>query len=166
MPAQHIPEGFIANANKALGALPPVNGWILELGYFPSATGNTNPADDSFTSGYRIYISGDTLLIDELKKIPELYTDAGRPIDLMLVHLGGTSIPGPGLPLLMVTMDAEMGVQLMRLVRPHVTIPVHMEDYDVMTSGPWDFTRAVREAGLGEGVVWLERGERYRFGVR
>jgi len=74
-----------------------------------------------------IYISGDTLLIDELSQIPERYTHAGKPIDLMLIHLGGTTIPGPSMPLLMVTMDAKQGVELVRLISPDLTIPIHYE---------------------------------------
>lgn len=75
----------------------------------------------------RIYISGDTLLIDELAEIPKRYTHADKPIDLMLIHLGGTTIPGPSLPLLMVTMDAKQGIELVRLINPEVTIPIHYE---------------------------------------
>jgi hypothetical protein len=40
---------------------------------------------------------------------------------------GGTTIPGPHLPLLMVTMDGKEGIELMRLVKPDVTIPIHYE---------------------------------------
>ena len=76
---------------------------------------------------YSIYISGDTLLIDELSQISERYTHAGKPVDLMLIHLGGTTIPGPSMPLLMVTMDARQGIELVRLISPDVTIPVHYE---------------------------------------
>jgi L-ascorbate metabolism protein UlaG (beta-lactamase superfamily) len=72
-----------------------------------------------------IYISGDTLFVDELKEIPERYKD--RNIDLMLIHLGGTTIPSPSIPLLMVTMDAKQGIQLMQLVQPDITIPIHYE---------------------------------------
>jgi len=93
---------------------------MLELGY------KSTPSDDSsFESGYRIYISGDTLMIDELKEIPERYK--GQNIDLMLIHLGGTTIPGAKMPLLMVTMDAKMGLELVQLINPDVTIPVHYE---------------------------------------
>jgi len=93
---------------------------MLELGY------KSNPKDDSsFKSGYRIYISGDTLMIDELKEIPERYK--GQNIDLMLIHLGGTTILGPKMPLLMVTMDAKMGLELVQLINPDVTIPIHYE---------------------------------------
>lgn len=77
----------------------------------------------NFHPSYRIYISGDTLLIPELADIPSRYPN----IDLMLVHLGGTTIPSPHVPLLMVTMDARQGVELVRLIGPEVTIPVHFE---------------------------------------
>ena len=78
---------------------------------------------DDFRPGYRIYISGDTLLVPELSAIPERYPH----VDLMLVHLGGTTIPSPSVPLLMVTMDAAQGVELVRLIGPDLTIPIHYE---------------------------------------
>jgi L-ascorbate metabolism protein UlaG (beta-lactamase superfamily) len=134
---------------------------MLELGYRPSAT----PENDVFTSNYRIYISGDTLMVPELNEIAQRYTDAGYPVDLMLAHLGGTTIPGPSLPLLMVTMDAKQGVELIRLIRPDVTIPVHYDDYDVFLSPLDDFKKAVEEAGLSEKVVYLDRKDDYKFKV-
>lgn len=45
----------------------------------------------------------------------------------MLVHLGGTTIPSPRVPLLMVTMDAEQGVKLVQMIKPDLTIPIHYE---------------------------------------
>jgi hypothetical protein len=73
----------------------------------------------------RIYISGDTLMVDDLKAIPEHYK--GQNIDLMLIHLGGTTIPSPSLPLLMNTMDAKQGLELVKLVCPDMAIPIHYE---------------------------------------
>lgn len=67
------------------------------------------------------------LLVDELKQIPERYNTKGKCIDLMLVHLGGTTIPGPKMPLLIMTIDDKMSVELMQLVKPDVTIPVQFE---------------------------------------
>lgn len=64
-------------------------------------------------------------MVDELKQIPERYK--GHNIDLMLVHLGGTTIPSPSVPLLMVTMDARQGIELIHLVNPDLTIPIHYE---------------------------------------
>lgn len=64
-------------------------------------------------------------MVPELAEIPRRYS--GQNIDLMLVHLGGTTIPSASVPLLMVTMDAEMGIQLMKLIDPDVTVPIHYE---------------------------------------
>ena len=64
-------------------------------------------------------------MVDELKQIPERYK--GQNIDLMLVHLGGTTIPSPSIPLLMVTMDAKQGLELVQLINPDLTIPIHFE---------------------------------------
>lgn len=135
---------------------------MLELGY-SSSSSTTTTAD--FTPGYRIYISGDTLMFDELKEIPRRYD--GQTIDLMLVHLGGTTVPSPALgPLaMMVTMDATQGVELMRLIRPQVTIPIHFDDYDVFASPLEDFKAQVKEAGFEGEVVYLDRGDEYRFHV-
>lgn len=161
MPGKHVPPGPLAMINDLLGAVPPTNGWMLELGY---AKGTQAETEADLDVGYRIYISGDTLLIDELKEIPKWL--GGEKIDLMIVHLGGTSIPGPSAPLVMVTMDAKQGLKLMRLMDPDVTVPVHYDDYDVFASPLDDFKKEVQEAGAEGKVVYLERGEEYAFTVR
>ncbi|KAI9668232.1 MAG: hypothetical protein M1821_001052 [Bathelium mastoideum] len=158
MPGKHVPPGPLAVANDILKAVPPTNGWMLELGYV-----DQRGKDESFKNGYRIYISGDTLMVDELKEIPERYK--GQNIDLMLIHLGGTTIPSPSVPLLMVTMDAKQGIQLLRLINPDVTIPIHYDDYDAFLSPLSDFKKAVEEAGLSEKVVYLDRKDQYSFRV-
>jgi hypothetical protein len=89
---------------------------MLELGYSRSSSDD----DHDFVCGYRIYISGDTLLVSGLQSIPQHYTHGGKPIDLMLIHLGGAMIPGPSMPLLMVTVDAAQGIELVELVEPDV----------------------------------------------
>lgn len=61
----------------------------------------------------------------DLKAIPSHYK--GQNIDLTLIHLGGTTIPSPSLPLLMVTMDAKHGLELVKLICPDLTIPIHYE---------------------------------------
>ena len=163
MPGKHVPDGVLGVANDILQAVPPTNGWMLELGY---AQPQNDAAIDDFLCGYRIYISGDTLFVGDLEKIPEMYTHAGKPIDLMLIHLGGTTIPSPTMPLLMVTMDAKQGLQLMKLVMPELTIPIHYDDYDVFLSPLSDFKEEVKKAGLDERTVYLERGDEFKFEVR
>ncbi|GIZ47705.1 hypothetical protein CKM354_001079000 [Cercospora kikuchii] len=154
MPGKHVPPGPLSIANDILSAVPPTNGWMLELGHKTTT---------SFHSGYKIYISGDTLLVPELSTIAETYKD--QNIDLMLLHLGGTTIPSPGVPLLMVTMDAKQGVKLMELIKPDVTIPIHYDDYDVFLSPLEDFRKEVEKEGLGGKVVYLDRAEEYKFRV-
>ncbi|KAK3713513.1 hypothetical protein LTR37_008471 [Vermiconidia calcicola] len=161
MPGKHVPPGPLGVANDILGAVPPVNGWMLELG---QKTTDSEEPMGGFNCGYRIYISGDTLMIDDLHEIPKLYGE--HKIDLMLIHLGGTTIPGPNLPLLMVTMDAKQGVQLMQLINADLTIPIHFDDYDVFQSPRKDFEDLVRSSGLEEKVKYLDRGEQFEFELR
>ena len=53
MPGKHVPPGSLAVANELLGAVPPTNGWMVELGYLKDGEG------DRMETGYRVYISGD-----------------------------------------------------------------------------------------------------------
>jgi L-ascorbate metabolism protein UlaG (beta-lactamase superfamily) len=170
MPGKHVPPGPLSFANDILSAVPPTNGWLLELGHNidggeegSSSRPGGEATADAIETGYRIYISGDTLLVDELKEIPRWLKD--EKIDLMLIHLGGTTIPSPSIPLLMVTMDAEQGLELMKLMNPDLTIPIHFDDYSVFLSPLDDFKEKVRSGGWEERVVYLDRGEMYRFKV-
>ncbi|HZI20433.1 MAG TPA: MBL fold metallo-hydrolase [Pyrinomonadaceae bacterium] len=127
-------------------ALPPVMGSMLEFG----------PAAADGRTALRLYITGDTLLYDDLREIPRRYPE----IDLGLFHLGGTKIMG-----VLLTMDAEQGVEAVRLINPRKAIPIHYNDYDVFKSPLEDFKRAVEEAGLTERMVYLSHGESYDFEV-
>jgi L-ascorbate metabolism protein UlaG (beta-lactamase superfamily) len=106
---------------------------------------------------FRLYISGDTLVHDALRLIPARFPQ----VDLGLFHLGGTRVLG-----VLVTMDAEQGVEAIRIVRPDVAVPIHYDDYPVFRSPLQDFVDAVERAGLSRQVRYLGRGERYEFDVR
>ncbi|MGO4341176.1 MBL fold metallo-hydrolase [Pedococcus sp. 2YAF34] len=114
----------------------------------PDVMGSVLQADDAAVS--TIYVSGDTLMYDDLGQIPKRYPE----VDLGLFHLGGTKVLG-----IMVTMDAEQGVEAVRLIDPSTAIPIHFDDYDVFTSPLSDFTQAAEREGLGDRVVVLERGQ-------
>jgi L-ascorbate metabolism protein UlaG (beta-lactamase superfamily) len=103
-----------------------------------------------------MYITGDTLVIDALKEMPRRYPE----IDLALLHLGGTRVLG-----ILVTMDAEQGVELLRIIKPQQAIPSHDDDYDVFKSSISDFQQAVEAAGLANRVRYLCHGETYTFTV-
>jgi L-ascorbate metabolism protein UlaG (beta-lactamase superfamily) len=122
--------------------LPPVMGSMLE---FQPRAGKT---------ALRLYISGDTLMFDDLNDIPKRYPE----IDLGLFHLGGTQIMG-----LLLTMDAEQGVEAIRLINPREAIPIHYNDYEVFKSPLDDFKKAVRDAGLESRVRYLSHGDTYDF---
>jgi L-ascorbate metabolism protein UlaG (beta-lactamase superfamily) len=124
--------------------LPPVMGSMLE---FNSTAGNT---------ALRLYISGDTLIHEELNEIPQRYPN----IDLGLFHLGGTRIMG-----ILLTMDADQGVEAIKLINPKEAIPIHYNDYDVFKSPLEDFKRAAEAAGLTERMRYLSHGETYNFEV-
>ncbi|OKL58967.1 hypothetical protein UA08_05505 [Talaromyces atroroseus] len=159
MPGKHVPTKPLQKLNDLVQAIPPTNGWMVELGH------SQTESSSDFKVGYRIYISGDTLLVDELKEIPKRY--AGQNIDLMLIHLGGTTVPSPSLlPMaVMVTMDAKQGLQLIQLIKPDLTIPIHYDDYDVFASPLEDFKAEIEKAGLTDRVVYLDRSDRFRFRV-
>jgi L-ascorbate metabolism protein UlaG (beta-lactamase superfamily) len=106
---------------------------------------------------FRLYVTGDTLVIDDLKEIPVRYPD----IDLALLHLGGTRVLG-----VLVTMDAQQGVEMMRVIRPQRAIPIHYNDYDVFKSPLSDFQREIAAAGLQDRVQYLRHGEVYTFRTR
>ncbi len=107
-----------------------------------------------FANDFRMYITGDTLVFDDIREIPKRYPE----IDLALLHLGGTRVLG-----IMVTMDAKEGVEMMRIVNPAEAIPIHYDDYDVFTSPLYDFRQEVELAGLSSRVHYLNRGDTYQF---
>ena len=124
--------------------LPPVMGSMLE---FSAGSGATT---------LRLYITGDTLVHDDLREIPRRYPE----IDLALFHLGGTRILG-----ILLTMDAEQGVEAIRIVNPKEVIPIHYNDYEVFKSPLEDFRKAVEAAGFADRVRYLGHGETYDFEV-
>lgn len=136
-PGRHGPAGVAV-------LLPKVMGSVLDFGASPAVP------------DYRMYISGDTLVYDDIRAIPQRFPN----IDLALLHLGGTRILG----VVKVTMDGKDGVRMMQLVRPKKAVPIHYNDYDVFKSPLEDFAREVKAAGLEKDVIYLAHGETYTFG--
>jgi L-ascorbate metabolism protein UlaG (beta-lactamase superfamily) len=127
---------------------PPLSNLVM-----PEVMGSMLEFEPMGGSPFRLYITGDTLLFDDLKEIPARYPD----IDLSLLHLGGTRVLG-----ILVTMDGRQGVELIKLVRPRRAIPIHFNDYDVFTSPLSDFEREVAAAGLEARVHYLSHGAQGR----
>ena len=135
-PGRHGPAGVAILLPKTMGS-------VLDFG------ANAQAPD------YRMYISGDTLVYDDIRAIPQRFPN----IDLALLHLGGTRILG----VVKVTMDGRDGVRMMQVVRPKKTVPIHYNDYDVFKSPLEEFAREVEAAGLAKDVVYLSHGQTYGF---
>jgi L-ascorbate metabolism protein UlaG (beta-lactamase superfamily) len=132
--------------------LPQVMGSILDF--------KVKEEDDADSSSrrhlFRIYITGDTLVFDDIKEIPKRYSD----INIALLHLGGTKVMG-----IMVTMDAKEGLEMFNIINPRKAIPIHYNDYDVFKSPLEDFQHEVKEAGIEDRIHYLHHGETYTFDV-
>ena len=124
--------------------LPPVMGTMLEFGPETGAVER------------RLYLSGDTLVVDDLTAIPQRFPD----IDTGVLHLGGTRLPaGPALPFgLTVTMDGRRGADAVELLDLPRVLPVHYDDYTVFASPLSDFARELDRRGLSGRMIHVDRG--------
>jgi L-ascorbate metabolism protein UlaG (beta-lactamase superfamily) len=136
MPGRHGPSILAA-------ALPPVMGSLLEF-------------QQQNKTRFCLYITGDTLVIEQLKEIPKRFPN----IDIALLHLGGTQVFG-----VLLTMDAKQGVEAVKIIAPQLAIPIHYNDYTVFKSPLEDFQAAIAAAGLEHKVKYLSHGDTYDFTV-
>jgi L-ascorbate metabolism protein UlaG (beta-lactamase superfamily) len=117
--------------------LPQVMGSVLEL-----------VRDGAVT--WRGYISGDTLYRPFLGEVLERC----GPLDVLVPHLGGTRVAG-----VLLTMDAQQGADLVELLKPPVTVPVHFDDYGVFTSPLGDFVAEVAKRQAPGEIRTVGRGQ-------
>jgi L-ascorbate metabolism protein UlaG (beta-lactamase superfamily) len=135
VPAKHATDEAVNEL------LMPVNGHILDF--------NRNDAHL-----YRLYITGDTMLTDNLADIPRHYPD----IDLGLIHTGGTTFL-----VTVVTMTGEQAVKAVEITKPRTAIPIHYNDFSVFLSGLDDFKKAAQASIATTKFVYLAHGETYTF---
>jgi L-ascorbate metabolism protein UlaG (beta-lactamase superfamily) len=121
--------------------LPQVMGSVLEL-----IRGGVAGPDVA----WRGYVSGDTLYRPFLGEVLERC----GPLDVVIPHLGGTKALG-----LTVTMDARQGADLVELLKPPVTVPIHYDDYDRFRSPLGDFLAEVGRRRLPGELRTVQRGE-------
>ena len=136
--------------------LPKVMGSILDFKRKGDRDDSNSTTSSNSNQLFRIYITGDTTVFDDIKEIPKRYPN----IDLALLHLGGTTIMG-----IMLTMDAKEGLDMFNIVNPKKAIPIHYNDYDVFKSTIEDFQTKVKDAGIEDRVFYLNHGETYTFEV-
>src|SRR3954469_21306191 len=129
-PGQHGP-GLMRHV------LPPVMGSIIEL-------------ERDGVPALRLYITGDTLCRPYLRDIADRFPD----MDGMIIHVGGTRVLG-----VLVTMNGPQGADLVEMIGPPVTVPIHYDDYTVFKAPLSDFTSEVKRRGLPTTMRTVGRGE-------
>jgi L-ascorbate metabolism protein UlaG (beta-lactamase superfamily) len=136
VPGQHAP-------GPARPLLPEVMGSVLELRRRDSEV-------------FRVYVTGDTLRRAWLREV----TRRHGPLDAMVVHLGGTRVLG-----ILVTMDARQGADLVEMLSPRVTVPIHHDDYTVFRSPLSSFEAEWQRRGLPGELRVVERGSSVPLGA-
>ena len=99
---------------------------------------------------WRGYISGDTLFRPVLGEVLQRC----GPLDVLIPHLGGTKVGG-----VLLTMDGRQGADLVALLEPRVTVPVHYDDYGLFRSPLGDFVAEVADRGAPGEIRHVGRGE-------
>ena len=136
-------EVFKGDAHLRITAMPARHGGGLTGFLEPPVMGSMMEFSCGGKIPLRIYATGDTLVRPCLEDIPRRYLN----IDIALLHLGETQ-----------------NAEAIRMLGPHVTIPVHFGDYAFHS--PLDaFKRAVSDAGLERSVHYLSHGQAFDIAV-
>ena len=100
-----------------------------------------------------LWISGDTVLYDGVREVPERFK-----VGTAIVHLGGVRFPVSG-PL-RYTMTAEEAAQLCGLMKAQTILPIHYEGWKHFRQGRAAAERAFASApgDLIDHVQWLDIG--------
>ncbi|MDQ4074304.1 MAG: MBL fold metallo-hydrolase [Thermoproteota archaeon] len=143
------------NSKLSITSTPGRHGPLPISILMPNVMGSILDFQDSPQRMFRIYITGDTLVYNQIIEISKRFKD----VNLALLHLGGTRIMG-----ILVTMDAEQGTRMLNIINPKIAIPIHYNDYDVFKSPIEDFKNEVKKIGLEGRVKYLSHGDTYTFG--
>lgn len=132
-PCKHFPVG-------------EVTGFILETDSFG--------VDASSGKPNAIYVSGDTVYIDELKEIGNKWH-----VMAAVLNLGNATFHFPIGPI-QITMDGKQAVRLMRDINADVMIPIHFESWEHFTEHREGLTKVFEEEGIMDKVCWTAPGVR------
>lgn len=127
-----------------------VTGFIIELDSFGKAEDGRPNA---------VYVSGDTIYIDELKKIKEKWH-----IAVAVLNFAGVVFPfqSRGGEPTMITFDGASGAQLFKDLEADRLVPMHFEEWTHFVELKDDLRKALDKAGVAERVTWLSRAKEVR----
>ncbi|SDM67682.1 MBL fold metallo-hydrolase [Allokutzneria albata] len=135
-------------------SVPGAHGPKLASALMPPVMGSVVELERDGRTVLRLYITGDTLCRPWLAEVAERFPG----LDAMVIHLGGTRVLG-----MLLTMDGKQGADLVQLVRPGLTVPVHYEEYGVMKSPLQDFVDEAVVRELPGTLRPIERGKSIEF---
>lgn len=130
-PCKHFPIG-------------EVTGFIIECDSFGihEETGKPNA----------IYFSGDTVYIDELKKIKDRVH-----VMAAVLNLGNATFEFP-IGAIQITMDGKQAVQLVQDIGADFMVPMHFEDWEHFKQHGPELANIFEEAGIMHKVCWSAPG--------
>jgi L-ascorbate metabolism protein UlaG (beta-lactamase superfamily) len=107
-----------------------------------------------------LWISGDTVLYDGVRRVADRLE-----VDIALLHLGGVRFPVSG-PI-RYTMTAQDAVELCRLMRPRIAIPIHYEGWKHFRQGQTEIESVIADApeDVRERIQWLPIGVAVEVGA-
>jgi L-ascorbate metabolism protein UlaG (beta-lactamase superfamily) len=111
-------------------------------------------------SGPRVWISGDTVLIPELRRA---LTEIGkeRPVDVAVVHCGAVGFPRAiGFGGARFTFDASEAIEACKLAGAKTIVPVHRAGWAHFRQSEDDLRAAIDRAGLTAQTRMLELGQK------
>lgn len=104
------------------------------------------------------YFSGDTVYIEDLKKMADEFH-----ICAAVFNLGNAHVPSnpedPSSPLINITMDGKQAARLFRDIKADVLVPMHYESWHHFTQFGKELRQAFEEEGIIDKVCWLKPGE-------
>ncbi|KAK1623429.1 beta-lactamase superfamily domain-containing protein [Colletotrichum phormii] len=129
VPCQHLPGG-------------EVTGFVLRAANFGETNGLPNV----------IYISGDTVYLDEIPKLLEKYH-----VSVAILNVGAVEVAITDHPLL-VTMDGKQAARLFREIGADVLVPMHYESWAHFAENGDQLRAVLEEEGVADKVRWLKPG--------
>lgn len=127
-PCQHVPGG-------------ECTGFVLTTPSFGETDGLPNA----------IYFTGDTVYIEELAKLRDMFH-----ISVALMNLGDAHAPIADPPI-NITMDGKQAARLARDIKADIVVPIHFDSWGHFMQKGDQLRKAFDEEGL-DNVIWLEPG--------
>ncbi|GLI78358.1 hypothetical protein PoHVEF18_006672 [Penicillium ochrochloron] len=105
-----------------------------------------------------IYFTGDTVYIEELKDIANMFH-----IKAAVMNLGNAHAPNfadMSAPPIQATMDGKSAARLFRDIKADVLIPMHYESWGHFTQFGEGLRQDFEEEGISDKICWLKPGEK------